>query len=512
MEGSPWFNFALLFVFLLVVSKFVFKRRANPRNLPPSPPALPIIGHLHLLKEPLHRTLHELSEKYGQILFLRCGTRKVLVISSPSAVEECFTKKDIIFANRPRMLAGKHLNYNYKTIGFSSYGDHWRNLRRLTTLELFSTSRLATFTSVRQDEVRLLVKQLFQDSSREKPTKVELRPKLLDLNFNIMLRTIAGKRYYGKEVVDQEAKQFQIIMKEVTELLGSSNLNDFLPVLQWVDFQGLEKRMVILKKKMDRFFQNLVDEHKRMRGSTSSQSVNEVTKMTLIDVMLSLQEIEPEFYTDEVIKSVILATLLAGTETSSTTMEWALSLLLKHPETMHKAWAEINTNVGQARFLDESDLTKLNYLQNVIDETLRLFPPAPLLIPHESSEECTVSGFHVEQGTMLLVNLWTIHRDPKLWVEPERFRPERFEGVEAEGYHYQLLPFGVGRRACPGAALGRRVIGLALGALIQCFEWDKIGESEINMLEEAGIVIPRAEPLEALCKPRQTMINLLYDL
>ena len=165
------------------------------------------------------------------------------------------------------------------------------------------------FTSVRQDEVRLLVKQLFQDSSREKLTKVELRPKLLDLSFNIMLRTIAGKRYYGKEVVDQEAKQFQIIMREVTELQGSSNLNDFLPVLQWVDFQGLEKRMVILKKKMDRFFQNLLDEHKQMRGSTSSQSVNEVTKMTLIDVMLSLQEIEPEFYTDEVIKSVILVSI-----------------------------------------------------------------------------------------------------------------------------------------------------------------------------------------------------------
>ena len=131
----------------------------------------------------------------------------------------------------------------------------------------------------------------------------------MDHSFNIMLRTIAGNRYYGKEVVDQEAKQFQIIMREVTELQGSSNLNDFLPVLQWVDFQGLEKRMVILKKKMDMFFQNLVDEHKRMRSSASSQSVNEVTKMTLIDVMLSLQEIEPEFYTDEVIKSVILVSI-----------------------------------------------------------------------------------------------------------------------------------------------------------------------------------------------------------
>lgn len=367
------------------------------------------------------------------------------------------------------------------------------------------------FSSVRQDEVRLLVKQLFQESSRENPAKVELRPKFVELTFNIMLRAIAGKRYYGKEELDKEAKQFQSIMREVTELLGSSNLNDFLPVLQWVDFQGLEKRMMNLMKKMDRFFQNLVDEHKRMKCvGASGESSNIHRKMTLVDVMLSLQETEPEFYTDETIKSVILAILLGGSESSATTIEWAFSLLLKHPEAMHKAWTEINTNVGQDRLLEESDLTKLTYLQNVINETLRLFPPAPLLIPHESSDECTVGGFHVGQGTMLLANLWTIHRDPKLWVDPEKFRPERFEGGEAEGY--RLLPFGVGRRACPGAALARRIVGLALGALIQSFDWEKLGDCEISMVEGTGIVIPRAEPLEALCRPHQTMINLLYDL
>ena len=204
------------------------------------------------------------------------------------------------------------------------------------------------------------------------------------------------------------------------------------------------------------------------------------------------------------------AILLGGSEISSTTIERAFSLLLKHPEAKHKAWTEINTNVGQDRLLEESDLTKLTYLQNVINETLRLFPPAPLLIPHESSDECTVGGFHVGQGTMLLANLWTIHRDPKLWVDPETFRPERFEGGEAEGY--RLLPFGVGRRACPGAALARRIVGLVLGALIQSFDWEKLGDCEISMVEGTGIVIPRAEPLEALCKPHQTPINLLYDL
>lgn len=284
------------------------KRDENPKNLPPSPPALPIIGHLHLLKEPLHRTLHEMTEKYGKVLFLRFGTRKVLVVSSLPAIEECFTKNDIVFANRPRLLAGQHLNYNFKAMGFANYGDHWRNLRRLTTLEIFSTNRLAMFSGVRREEVQLLVKQLFQDqSSTGKWTKVKLRPKLVELAFNIMMKMIAGKRYYGKDAVEHKAKEFQNIMREVTELL-SSNLNDFVPVLKWVDFQGVETRMIKLRKKMDGFFQSLVDEHRSMATATASSGSSNRTerKMTLIDVMLSSQQTESNFFDDETIKGVIL--------------------------------------------------------------------------------------------------------------------------------------------------------------------------------------------------------------
>ncbi|KAJ6344763.1 hypothetical protein OIU76_006313 [Salix suchowensis] len=207
MEVSHWFNFAALFFFLVLASKLVIYKLGNPKNLPPSPPSRPIIGHLHLLKQPLHRTLCELSNKYGDILFLRFGTRKVLVISSPSAVEECFTRKDVIFANRPRTVAGKHLNYNSTTMGFSSYGEHWRNLRRLTTVELFSTNRVATFSDMRKEEVQLLLKQLFRDSSKQQ-AKVGLTTSFMELTFNVAMRMIAGKRYYGKEVVDEEARHF----------------------------------------------------------------------------------------------------------------------------------------------------------------------------------------------------------------------------------------------------------------------------------------------------------------
>ncbi|XVF64135.1 hypothetical protein PTKIN_Ptkin09bG0143300 [Pterospermum kingtungense] len=163
---------------------------------------------------------------------------------------------------------------------------------------------------------------------------------------------------------------------------------------------------------------------------------------------------------------MLQAMLVAGTETSSSTIEWAMSLLLNHPEAMRKAWTE----KVQDKLLDETDLPKLNYHKAIISKTFRLFPPTPFLLPHESSEDCIVGGYSVPRRTMLLVNSWAIPRDPKLWVDATRFMPERFEGGEGEGY--KLLPFDVGRMACPGVALGRKMVGLVFGALIQ---WNKIG-------------------------------------
>lgn len=432
-------------------------------------------------------------------------------MSSPSAVEECFTKNDITFANRPQTLAAKHLNYNKTTIGVASYGHYWRNLRRLTTVELFSTTRLAMLTSVRVEEVQLMVKQLFEECKGRQQIMIDLRARLLEVSFNIMLRMISGKRYYGKHAIAQEGKEFQILMKEFVELLGSGNLNDFFPLLQWVDFGGVEKKMVKLMKKMDSFLQKLLDEHCTRRNVMSEEEKERRKSMTLIDVMLDLQQTEPEFYTHETVKGVILAMLVAGSETSATTMEWAFSLLLNHPKKMNKVKEEIDTYVGQDQMLNGLDTTKLKYLQNVITETLRLYPVAPLLLPHESSNDCKVCGFDIPRGTMLLVNLWTLHRDANLWVDPAMFVPERFEGEEADEV-YNMIPFGIGRRACPGAVLAKRVMGHALGTLIQCFEWERIGHQEIDMTEGIGLTMPKLEPLVALCRPRQSMIKVLSNI
>lgn len=183
-----------------------------------------------------------------------------------------------------------------------------------------------------------------------------------------------------------------------------------------------------------------------------------------------------------------------------------MSNLLNHPNILNKAAEEIDNQVGQDHLLDEPDLSKLHYLHNIINETLRLYPAAPLLLPHMSSDDCTLGGYHIPRGTILLVNAWAVHRDPKIWDDPTSFKPERHNLGEDQAH--KLLPFGVGRRSCPGSGLAQRVVGLALGSLIQCFEWKRVGESEIDMTEGRGVTMPKVKPLELLRRSRPIMSSI----
>ncbi|KAF3628435.1 putative sister chromatid cohesion protein PDS5-like [Capsicum annuum] len=394
---------------IVLALKLVSSRRKL--NLPPSPLLkLPIIGHLYLLKPPLYLTLAKLSTKYGHVFSLHSGTRLVVVVSSPSAAEECFTKNDIVFANRPRLMINKYLGYNSTTVGDFPYGDHWRNLLRLCALEILSTNRLNNFQPIRQHETNLLVHRAFHNSGDNFGTPVDLKSKLFQLSYNIIMRMIAGKRYYGEEEDNEEAKHFQEIIDEITLFAGTSNPVDFMPAIFCWFFRSMEKDLARLGQKIDSFLQ--------------------------------------------------------GTDTSSVTIEWAMSLLLNHPEVLEKARTEIDNHV--------------------------------------------VAGFHIPRGTMLLVNTWAIHRDPLLWEDPESFKPERFEGVEVESW--KLLAFGMGRRVSPGSGLAQRVVGLALGTLVQCFEWQRVSEDTVDLMEGKGATMPKAEPLMARCEARDIVHKVLSEI
>jgi cytochrome P450 len=300
-SASLWLRYSFLLpcmVFLVLSTKFLLHKRKQGKinHLPPSPFALPIIGHLYLLKQPIHRTLHSLSKKYGPIFSIKLGSRLAVVISSPSAVEECFTKNDIVLANRPYFLSSKYLNYNNTTMGSVEYGEHWRNLRRISALEIFSPPRLTSLFSIRREEVMALLRRLHGVSKHGNYAKMELRSMLLDLTSNIIMRMVAGKRYYGEDVKEiEEARIFKEIMEEFAECIAVRNLGDMIPLLQWIDFTGHLKKLDRLSKKMDVFLQGLVDEHRDDRD-----------RNTMINRFLALQEEQPEYYTDEVIKGHVL--------------------------------------------------------------------------------------------------------------------------------------------------------------------------------------------------------------
>ncbi|PWA95481.1 cytochrome P450 [Artemisia annua] len=487
----PFFSF----IFVVVLSKLLLQTHRKHKHLPPTPRSFPIIGHLHLIKDPLHCILHTLSLKYGPVFTLRFGSHLVLVLSSPSAVEECLTKNDVL-ENRSYHINGKHMKYGYTSMIVAPYGPYWRKLRRITTMELFSITRLNTYSDVRHDEMQSLIKTLLTGTLHDKFTKVELRPRLQDLSFSVIMRIVSGKRYFDPELDDlMEALNFQKMVREISKARRVSYKTDCLPFLRWVDFHGMKKTILRLKAKKDACSKDLLEEYKKKDGISDKE---------MIDAMLSLQESQPENYSDQMLKGIVLTLLLVGNDTSAAIIEWTMSLLLNHPHILHKARAEVDQHIGQERLIQETDLPKLKYLQNIVNETLRLFPTTPLFIPHESSKDCTIGGYDIPQGTMLLVNTWAIHRDAKVWDDPTSFRPERFERPVGEGYNY--IPFGMGKRQNPGSGLANRVVGIALGALIQCYEWERISKKLVDLHEAKGLIMTKNKPLEG------PFVNGVWDL
>ncbi|KAK1363765.1 Isoflavone 2'-hydroxylase [Heracleum sosnowskyi] len=295
MEQNTVLYASISLLLIILVSK-LFKKSFH---LPPSPfPKLPIIGHLHLIKPPLHRTLDTLSKTFGPIISLQFGSSLVVVVSSPAAVEECFTKNDVVLADRPRLTMGKYMGYNWSTMAGASYGDHWRNLRRISSLEIFSTSRLNSFLSIRRDEVNQLLLTLSQNA-RTGFNKIVPKPNLNVLSFNIVMRMIAGKRYYGDVVDDQEeAKNVRKIIEEVLSI-SNSYPGDFLPFLKWIDYKNYQKRAATLSKKMDQILQGIIEEHRSGEGRNS-----------MVDHLLSLQESQPDSHSDVIIKGLMAVRML----------------------------------------------------------------------------------------------------------------------------------------------------------------------------------------------------------
>ncbi|KAF6138887.1 hypothetical protein GIB67_025616 [Kingdonia uniflora] len=490
------------------------KPKMSGVELPEPSGALPIIGHLHKLGggEPFFKLLATMAEKNGPIFKLRFGMHTTLVISGWEMARECFTTNDKSFASRPFSTANKYMFYDDAIFPFSPYGDYWREMRKIVSNELLSARRLEMLKHFRINEIGTSIKELYKRCENNKggvgePLEVEMKHWFYDLMYNVVFTMVAGKRYLGSVDArdEMEARKYQEALVQSLRYAELSALGDAFPFLNYFDIGGYRKEMKATAVVIDNFHKILLEEHKQKRKNGVTEGDQD-----FIDVLMTyLEQAEPfsKHDNETIIKSTMLAMFLGGTDTSAITLSWFFSSLLNNPDMLKKAQQEIDAHVGLERNVEEADITNFVYLQAVMKETLRLYPPAPLSIPHETLEDCVVAGYNVRAGTRVIVNLWKLQKDPSVWSDPEEFRPERFLTTHADvnfrGQHFELLPFGSGRRSCPGISFTMQIMTLTLARLIHGFNMRTPSGLPVDMTPvSAGATMPRASSLETFFTPR----------
>ncbi|XP_027353750.1 cytochrome P450 CYP82D47-like [Abrus precatorius] len=509
----------LLFAYL----HFIKRGRASDSCKPPvAAGGWPLIGHLYLLAgsaQPPHITLGALADKYGSIFSIRIGVHPAVVVNTWELAKECFTTLDLFVSSRPKYTAAKILGHNYANFGFSPYGHFWREMRKITASELLSASRFELLRDIRDSEVKSSLKELYRSWVENRggydDFSVEMKKWFGDMNLNVILRMIAGKRYSTKSEDEQQVRRIRGVFREFFRLTGLFVVGDAIPALGWLDFGGEVKEMKNTAIEMDSIVGEWLEEHRRKRDSSGESATK--TEQDFIDVLLSvLNGVDLAGYdVDTVIKGTC-STLIAGaTDTTTVTLTWGLSLLLNNRHALIKIQEELDEHVGKERLVNESDIKKLVYLQAVVKETMRLYPAGPLSGPREFTQDCSLGGYHIKAGTRFILNIWKLHRDPRVWLDALEFQPERFldthKGVDVKGQHFELLPFGGGRRACPGISFGLQMTHLALASFLQAFEVMTPSNAQVDMSATFGLTNIKTTPLDVLVKPRLSHQLLFVD-
>ncbi|CAL5412189.1 unnamed protein product [Camellia sinensis] len=506
-------SIALAFASVLLLYYLLHRSKTSKAISPPEAGgAWPILGHLHLLggSQLPHKTLASMSDKYGPIFTIRLGLHRAVVVSNWEIAKECFTTHDIAVSSRPKFIAAEHLGYNYAMLAFSPYGSYWRELRKIISLELVGHRRLEQFKHVRVSETDTAIKELHKVWREKRDSSgtimVEMKQWFADLTLNVVVRMVAGKRYFGSGSGgddEEEARRCQKAFRDFFKYLGLFLVSDAFPFLRWLDLGGHEKAMKETAKEMDCLVGGWLEEHRRKRDSGDSND-----EQDFMDVMLStLEDTDLAGYDIDVInKATCLVLITGGADTTAGMLTWALSLLMNNRHVLKKAQEEVDIHIGKERQVDESDIEKLVYLQAIVKETLRLYPAGPLSGPREFTEDCIIGGYHVSKGTRLTLNLWKLQRDPTIWPEPSEFRPERFltshKHVDVKGQHFELIPFGAGRRVCPGTSFGVQMLHLVLARFLHGYELSTPSNALIDMTENAGLTNLKVTPLEVLVTPR----------
>ncbi|XLT26672.1 hypothetical protein HN873_057964 [Arachis hypogaea] len=482
------------FLFLFMLLKIAIKKFSSSKditNLPPGPRKLPIIGNMHNLVGSMpHECLRNLASKYGPLMHLKLGEVSHIIVTSPEMAQEIMKTQDLNFCDRPKLLFARVMNYNRRSIVFGPYGEYWRHVRKICTMELFTVKCVQSFRRIREAEVSELVKTISQSEG----SIFNLSQKILSMTYGISARIVFGKKYSYQEV-------FISSFEEALQIAGKNCIADLYPSIRVVlEMMSRDKsKLEELYIKTDKILQDIIDDHRNKKGGKCKE---EEGREDLVDVLLKFQQKDSEYpLTDDNIKAVIQDIFAGGGETSSTVVEWAMAEMIKKPKVMEAAQAEVRRVYGSKGYVDESELHQLTYLKSIIKETLRLHPSLPLLVPRENKEPCQIKGYQIPAISRIIINAWAIGRDPRYWVDAMEFKPERFVdnySIDNRGTNFEFISFGGGRRMCPGIAFATPNMELPLAQLLYHFDWklpNGIKNEELDMSELFGITIRRRNDL-----------------
>ncbi|KAK4411324.1 cytochrome [Sesamum angolense] len=454
-------SFAALLWLLRVLKPNPWPQKSS--NLPPGPNPLPVIGNILELGQKPHQSLAKLSKIYGPLMRLKLGSMTTVVVSSPEMAKIVLQKYDQLFSSRTHIDATRVLDHHKHSVAWLPVGNQWRKLRKLCKENMFSVHRLDGSQDLRREKLRNL-RDYVKDCCGNGEA-VNIGRAAFTTSLNLMTVTLFSKEFASLGSADS-SQEFRDIVCGIMSLTCKPNLADYFPLL-------------------------------RLTSDSSTP------KNDMLEALLQInQKNESEFSLND-IKHLLLDLFLAGTDTTSSTVEWAMTELLRNPEKMSEAGNELRNVVGQNEEIQESDISRLPYLRAVVKETFRLHPAAPLLIPHKAVGDVEVNGYIVPKNAQILVNVWAMGRDSGVWAKPDVFMPERFLETETDvhGQHFELLPFGGGRRICVGLPLAYRMVHLMLATLISSFDWkleEGLKPEEVDMDERFGLTLQKAVPLKAV--------------
>ncbi|KAI5073854.1 hypothetical protein GOP47_0011867 [Adiantum capillus-veneris] len=509
-ESPPWLLLICGFLSIVALLLITTNRSPNRNAFPPGPFAWPVIGHLHLLTELPHQALRDMAQKYGPIVGLRLGQQLAVAISSPELAKEVLHTHDKIFANRPPAEFNELLLYGQNSdIIFSAQCPQWRKQRKICTVGLFTTKRLQELEYVRQQEVARLLQRLQEESAGARQA-VDIGHCMGEMSSHVIMRLLQseGSAHAGAESLHK-------LVKELEHEVSIPTLRDLIPTLSLLDF-ARKRRMRRLHDRIHAALAEVLG-HRKQSNSSYDDLLQSLLTKEVDNANGTMKNSIQDTLTPNEINCILLDMIAAGIHTTTLTLEWTMAELLRNPHCLDRLHREVDAAFGTTgekmqKIISDADIPKLSYLKCVVKEVARLHPVLPMLVPRISTAECKIKGYTIPARTMMFVNVWAIGRDEQVWSKAGEFRPERFEEeaqeVDLRGQHYELLPFGSGRRICLGLPLALSIVEVTLANLVYRFDWQLppgVTPSSVDMLEKGGISNNKATPTLAIPKPRNLM-------